>query len=292
MQRYTVLISIVRLIGVLAITAMLLSVNAPATTATPASTGYTVYIPLTTRPGPPWLERLNAYRIQAGVPPVYEDPNLSVLCLYHAIYMAVNNDLTFDQDPTKPNSNPLGQQCVESIPGSTLRRGHIWRLQNGTAVETQPIDFWMSLPLARVRLLYPYLEKVGFGFVAGVESPLRNTAAIEVTTGINQTDETYGGFPFPVKYPVGGQVDVPATAYPITVFWKRSDPAPNITTIILKVNEVDKSFNQSPLPAPYTGVVITPTEPFPAGAKVQVTISGTHNGNPVNETWTFYTTAP
>ena len=76
-----------------------------------------VFLPLIVRPIPPlpddWLGRVNGYRARAGVPPVTEDATLNDNCFQHARYMAENDHITHNQNPSLPYASPEGQICAQ-----------------------------------------------------------------------------------------------------------------------------------------------------------------------------------
>jgi len=99
-----------------------------------------VFLPLIARPIPPlpddWLGRVNGYRLRAGVPPVTEDATLNDNCWEHARYMAENDHITNNQDPSLPHYSTKGQICAQN--------GNAW-LAWGTAWQPRDaIDGWMG----------------------------------------------------------------------------------------------------------------------------------------------------
>lgn len=249
-----------------------------------------VYIPIAVRPAPPLsedpIERINGYRLRAGVPLVVSDPVLVGNCVLHAHYMAQNNERTPREDPNNQFYTPQGAACA---PNSLT-----WFLRESPAQSYQPIDTWMELPNLRPWLLYPFLERVGFGFISLQGPPLRSAAALDVISGIN-TDKTYDGLVWPIKYPSEGQTDVPATAYPITLFWKRNDPQPTIVSTQLRVvngGAIDHTSAQLNTGASGPkGVVVTPRAALPANSWIEVTIVVEYNNTQSTYTWAFRTTS-
>jgi hypothetical protein len=111
----------------------------------------TVFIPLVTNSLPPlstnWLERVNGYRLRAGVPPVHEDATLNGNCFEHARYMAENNHLTHNQNSSLPYASPAGQICAQ--------KGNAWLGWGNGWTPADAIDSWMRSVGHRLWLLYP-----------------------------------------------------------------------------------------------------------------------------------------
>lgn len=250
-----------------------------------------VYIPIAVRPAPPLsedpIERINGYRLRAGVPPVVSDPVLAGNCALHALYMALNNQRTPSEDPNNQYYTPQGAECAP--------KSLTWILRESPAQSYQPIDTWMELPNLRPWLLYPFLERVGFGFHSLQGPPLRSAAALDVISGIDTDNETYDSPIWPVKYPGEGQTDVPATAYPITLFWKRNDPQPTIVSTQLRVVGGDAIAHTSAQlntgASGPKGVVVTPSAALPANSLIEVTIVVNYSSTQSTYTWTFRTTS-
>lgn len=242
-----------------------------------------VFMPLIMRPIPPlpddWLGRVNGYRLRAGVPPVTEDATLNNNCQQHARYMAENNHLTHDQNPSLPYASPEGQICAQM--------GNAWM---GWGTSWQPrdaIDGWMESVGHRLWLLYPTTPTFGFGFYKNAQ---RSASGLDVLSRTRfNNDAAYSGWP--VRYPAPGQTDVPPTRYPITLVWPYFDQKPVLTGATLRaLPGTPLAHNATTdLPVGHRGIAITPVQALPANATIEVTVSGTYKGQPFTFTWQFRT---
>ncbi len=247
------------------------------------ATTSTVFIPLVTKSLPPlstnWLERVNGYRLHAGVPPVQEDATLNNNCFEHARYMAENNHLTHNQNPSLPYASPSGQSCAQ--------KGNAW-IGGGIAWEpAHAIDGWMRSVGHRLWLLYPTTPTFGFGFYKTANGA-RSAAALDVLSYFNDG----ASYPnWPVRYPGVNQTDVPPTQYLITLQWRYFGDTPVVSSTTLQVvggSSIAHSVSTS-LPVGHKGIVITPTVALPPSSLIEVTVNGSYAGQPFSYTWQFQT---
>jgi len=271
-------------LGCLVIIIVVVLVTLPVRVVAQSSSSPTViFIPIVSSTYPPlastWLERVNGYRVRAGVPPVNENSTLNGKCWEHARYMAENNDLTHNQDSSKPYASPSGQECAQ--------KGNAWI---GYGMNWQPanaIDSWMESVGHRLWLLYPTTTSFGFGFYT-INSGLRSAAALDVLTNFSE-GAGYAGWP--VRYPGPGQTDVPAKQYPITLHWRYFGSIPTVTTTNLTVvgGAAIPHTVTTTIPGNHKGIVITPTTSLPANSLIEVSVSGSYDGQPFSFTWQFQT---
>jgi uncharacterized protein YkwD len=243
----------------------------------------TVFIPLVTKSPPPlstnWLERVNGYRLRAGVPPVSEQAIMNSNCFEHARYMAENNYLTHNQNSSLPYASPAGQICAQ--------KGNAWLGWGNGWTPADAIDSWMRSVGHRLWLLYPTTPTFGFGFYTTANGA-RSAAALDVLSYFNDG----ASYPnWPVRYPGINQTDVPPTQYPITLQWRYFGDTPVVNSTALQVvggNSIAHSVSTS-LPVGHKGVVITPTVALPPSSLIEVTVNGSYAGQPFSYTWQFQT---
>ncbi|MCS7287738.1 MAG: CAP domain-containing protein [Roseiflexus sp.] len=243
----------------------------------------TVFLPLIARPLPllpdDWLGRVNGYRARAGVPPVTADATLNDNCFQHARYMAENNDLTHNQNPSLPYASPAGQICAQ--------KGNVWMGWGSAWQPRDAIDGWMGSVGHRLWLLYPTTPTFGFGFYRQSQ---RSAAALDVLSRARFGDDArYPGWP--VRYPAPDQQDVPATRYPITLQWPYFDQKPVVTGTSLRAlpgTDLEHTATTD-LPVNHKGIVITPNQAFPPNATIEVTVTGSYKGQAFSFTWQFRT---
>ncbi|MBO9316137.1 MAG: CAP domain-containing protein [Chloroflexus sp.] len=243
----------------------------------------TVFIPLVTKSLPPlstnWLERVNGYRLRAGVPPVSEQAIMNSNCFEHARYMAENNHLTHNQNSSLPYASPAGQICAQ--------KGNAWLGWGNGWTPADAIDSWMRSVGHRLWLLYPTTPTFGFGFYTTANGA-RSAAALDVLSYFNDG----ASYPnWPVRYPGINQTDVPPTQYPITLQWRYFGDTPVVSSTTLQVvggSSIAHSVSTS-LPVGHKGVVITPTVALPPSSLIEVTVNGSYAGQPFSYTWQFQT---
>lgn len=262
----------------------LVIVRSRTATATPTPTA------TPTRPPLPedWLGRVNAYRRLAGVPPVSDDATLNDNCFQHARYMAENNHLTHDQDPTRPYASPQGQICAQ--------RGNAWLGWGASLQPPDAIDGWMNSIGHRLWLLYPTTPTFGFGFYQN-QNVVRSAAALDVLSRARlDSDSTYTGWP--VRYPAPNQAWVPTTGtvgqgYLITLLWPYFDQKPALSSTSLRTSAGTPLAHTATtdLPANHKGIAIIPDNPLPPNATIEVTVTGSYKGQPFSFTWQFQTGA-
>ncbi|PMP76321.1 MAG: CAP domain-containing protein, partial [Chloroflexus aggregans] len=226
-----------------------------------------------------WLERLNRYRAAAGLAPVQEDATLSEQCWQHARYMAENNDLTHNQNPSLPYASQAGQRCAQN--------GNAWIGLGTTWQPVHAIDSWMESVGHRLWMLYPTLQVVGFGFYTTANG-VQSAAALDVLSNFNEGVDYPG---WPVRYPGANQQGVPATIYPITLHWRYFGNAPVVTATELRVvgGAMLPHTVSTDLPVGHKGIVIIPAQPLPALATIEVMVGGSYDGRPFTYRWQFQT---
>jgi uncharacterized protein YkwD len=230
-----------------------------------------------------WLVLVNQYRSQAGVPTVIEEQTLSDNCYQHARYMAENNDLTHNQDPSLPYASAAGQICAQ--------HGNAWL----GAVYSQPIwtvsdsvDGWMGSVGHRLWLLYPTTPIFGYGFYTADNN--RAAAALDVLSRAEfSKDPTYTGWP--VRYPAPGETGIPPVKFPITVNWSytQGDPQLNSASLTTVGGGAVAHQANTDLPGEHKGIQILPDVSLEPNTSYEVSVNGTYSGQAFTYTWQFTT---
>jgi uncharacterized protein YkwD len=242
------------------------------------------------QPNPPaggvptdWLGRVNYYRALVGSPPVTEDAVLNSNCREHARYMAENDDLTHEQDPSLPFASLAGQACAEN--------GNAWL---GSAFGTpiwahaDAVDGWVGSVGHRLWMLYPTTRSMGFGFFSAANH--RAGAGLDVLSRANfAADTSYTGWP--VRYPAPSQSSVPAEQLAITLNWRYFGPSPSVTSTSLRTEAGANIAHTATtdLDAGHKGVQLLPNGALPNNTVIVVEIAGNYNGAPFTSTWRFAT---
>jgi uncharacterized protein YkwD len=264
-----------------------------ASEATATDEAQLIYLPLIakedTTPPPPIepptddpFVYVNYFRHLAGVPTVTYDAILNDNCFQHARYMAENNHLTHDQDPSLPYASEAGQVCAE--------KGNAW-LGGATASPLwQPrhsIEGWMLSVGHRLWLLYPTTPTFGYGFYTAANN--RAGAALDALSAADFGADT--AYPhWPVRYPAPEQQGVPAAIYPITLNWRYFGPAPVVTASQLTAagSPIAHTVDTN-LPVNHKGILVLPSAPLPANTTITVNVTGTYDGAPFTYNWSFHT---
>ncbi|PDW04225.1 CAP domain-containing protein [Candidatus Viridilinea mediisalina] len=226
-----------------------------------------------------WIERVNAYRALAGVPPVSEDATLNENCQQHARYVAENRHLTHSQDTSRPWASPEGQHCAQ--------RGNVWIGYSGIWEPYQTIDSWMHSVGHRLWLLYPTTSAVGYGFYSNNGS---SGAAMDILSRANMdADSAYNGWP--VRYPEAEQRNVPPIAMPISLQWPYFDAAPILTSSQLRTASGTAISHEATtnLPSRHKGIVLTPDTNLPPNTTIEVQVQGSYLGQAFDLRWSFAT---
>jgi len=143
-----------------------------------------------------WLARVNFYRAMAMLPPVDEDPSLSVGPFEHARYMVHNDVIKHAEGPRDSWATLAGSEAaaVSNLAGSWQSEPDEWAIDN-----------WMQAPFHAVGILDPALRDVGFGIFRAPSASvgqLQTAAALDVVHG--RLPAAAGATRFPVLWPANG----------------------------------------------------------------------------------------
>lgn len=230
-----------------------------------------------------WLVLVNQYRSSAGVPTVTEDLTLSDNCYQHARYMAENNDLTHNQDPSLPYASPAGQICAQ--------HGDAWL----GAAYSQPIwtvsdsvNGWLGSVGHRLWMLYPTTSIFGYGFYTADNN--RAAAALDVLSRAEfRKDAAYKGWP--VRYPAPDETGIPSVKFPITVNWSYIGDTPQLNSASLTAvgGGAVSIHADAALPGNHKGIQILPDVSLKPNTHYEVSVSGSYGGQSFSYTWQFTT---
>jgi uncharacterized protein YkwD len=256
-----------------------------------AATGkeYLIHLPLLSSTADPLTDEetamqfLNYMRYHAGVPAAVDHFVLDNNCFEHARYMAENDLLTHQQNPRLPYSSAAGQVCA--------KRSNTWLGIQNLGKPWQPIDAlhsWRTSVPHRLWMLYPTTTVFGFGFYTSDDQ--HAGAAIDVLSRANfDADEAYKGWP--VQYPGPGQKNIPAIAYPITLNWRYFGEKPDLYQVQLTTaHGVSIPYeSNTDLEAGHKGIQVLPKADLPENSVINVSISGSYEGEPFIYAWRFTT---
>ncbi len=147
----------------------------------------------------PWLNRFNAWRLEARVPTLTENATYSAGDYDHAVYMVKNDLVTHYETPGTPFYTAAGDTAA--------RNSNIYVSSSTATTDVQAIDWWMQAPFHAMGMLDPRLAQTGFGSYREVKSGWNMGAAVDVLSG-----NPFTGGAFPVRFPGDGTTE-PLTSY-------------------------------------------------------------------------------
>jgi uncharacterized protein YkwD len=246
------------------------------------------------------LDRINRFRVAAGLDALVQDEELSRACQAHAVYMARNAEAERrdfnpnDEDPALPGYSRAGQRVA--------RDGYV-----GTAPfdPEAMFDGWLASFHYRFPLLDVNARRIGLGCAQG---PRQWHAVLELQSGPGRRRTE------PLLYPTEGQQDVPL-AYESG---EQPDPIPEskdrqagfpITAMFpagMKVIDVTAELTLDGAAVPfwlstpqrpveqgfqYNTVCLIARRPLQPGSTYRVRLAARVAGRPWTKTWTFRTSS-
>jgi hypothetical protein len=150
--------------------------------------------------GTVWLDRVNAFRASAGLPPVAEEPALSEAVGEHARYMVRHDRIEHGQDGRRRGATLGGAAAaaVSNLAGSTRDDEPDW----------WAVDLWMQAPFHALGILDPALTRVGFGIHRARGGFIQTAAGLDVLRG----RVPHASAAYPIVWP-GPGVTVPLAAH-------------------------------------------------------------------------------
>lgn len=249
---------------------------------------------------PSWLNTLNEYRAQAGVPTVSEESTLSAGCLQHTQYMVENQYVGHSENPALPFYSAAGLRCAQ--------KGDVFSSSTNRS-EAYTFERWITGPFHALGVLRPNVPRMGYGAVLKSGLPRPYAAALDMLSsqgnapftpyafpaqGARVTSLTYQGdeSPDPLQ-PCAGYIAPTGGPILLALGREHSQVAPQVTLLAAGNVMASCSYTAQNLTDPLgaallrnEGVtVIVPRNPLPIGA--QITVSSSENG--VTYTWTFTT---
>ncbi len=146
-----------------------------------------------------WLDRLNQWRVLAGLSQLTENTLWSSGDYNHSVYMVKNDLVTHYETPGVP---------YYTIEGDTAARNGNIEVNSSTSFsDQQAIDWWMQAPFHAMNMMDPRLTQTGFGSYREVKSGWQAGFTLDTIRGNSFTGGTY-----PVFWP-GNRVSEPMTTY-------------------------------------------------------------------------------
>jgi hypothetical protein len=147
----------------------------------------------------PWLDRLNAWRGNAGLLQLGENTTWSQGDYNHSLYMVKDDLVTHYEYPSQPYYSVAGDQAAQN--------GNIEVRSSTSFTDTQAIDWWMAAPFHALGMMDPRLSSTGFGSYREVKSGWQAGFTLDTLRG-----NSFSGGTYPVYFP-GNQSSEPLTSY-------------------------------------------------------------------------------
>ena len=179
------------------------------------SNEFTIYLPVvlhqeatldqTCLPGDEqWLCLLDQYRSAAGLGMISHDRAMSTAIDLHTHYMLLNpTQVNFhDEYEDKPGYTPAGQ--IAGGQSNMAKKG------GTTLSQLESMELWIGYPSHRYHMLHPDLITSGFDLSC---DPANCYSGLNIQGNLPPSYQISSAN---VVYPASGQVDIPATAFPIS----------------------------------------------------------------------------
>lgn len=246
------------------------------------------------------VAQINAYRAQAGLPPIQLDEKQSIGCMAHARYMVLNRDSEalaglnlHTERPDIPGYTPDGASCAQSAD-----------LAPSISSLSVAIDEFMASLYHRRPILNPGLGSIAIGY-----APLPDGSIAAAIMFINKDFFE----PRAVFYPADGQSNVPLAfgkefpdpvppegggGYPIRLQFLAFDTVTSVHATLTDAAGHDVPFSLSDPEHPATsfpqyGVVcLIPKETLLPGSSYHASVDAKWRGAPVHKEVRFSTLTP
>ncbi len=141
-------------------------------------------------PDRPWLDVLNDYRAESGLPPVVHDPQFDEAARLHSCYMLLNG-IGHDELPDRPGYTPEGDHAGNS--------SNVAVSSEQSYTDELHIDLWMTGPFHAIGILRPALNSVSYGTCDAADTPTdwRSAATLNVLDGFGGDNLAFRPVVFP-----------------------------------------------------------------------------------------------
>ncbi len=251
------------------------------------------------------VDKLNVYRVSAGLAAVTLDPKLSVGCLKHARYLVANEGQdallglnAHREDPKLPNYSKEGDEA-----------GAASDIGIGDYEPIDAIDAWMATLYHRVPLLAPNLKTIGFGCAKGRRQGW--ATVMNVQSGRDATPVHPVFYPAPdqsgvaLTFPISGEEPNPIpldpdnrAGFPVMAILPRAMPLQNVTGKLTTLDGAEvpcwlsspeKPANPKHANAQGNVACLIARDPLKAKTTYQAEFQGTLAGKAWEKKWKFTT---
>ncbi len=167
--------------------------------ALPALAHSPIHIATTPAAAGGWLDRLNSWRANAGLPSLSENPTWSQGDYNHSLYMVKNDEVAHQEISSHPYYTVAGDTAA--------RNSNIYVSSSTTTTDESAIDWWMQAPFHAMGMMDPRLTQTGFGSYREAKAGWDMGATLDVIRG-----NSFSGGQYPVYFP-GNNLTEPLTTY-------------------------------------------------------------------------------
>lgn len=143
--------------------------------------------------GPQWLQYLNQFRAQAGLPHLVEDSRLSEGAANHSYYMVANSSISHNEDSSLSGYTDSGLQAG--------RNGNIAVSGLAGVTYNWPIDYWVSAAFHIIPMLDPTIIYTGYGDYNDATSSFGMAATLDIKSSPHTDPST---IQYPIMFPRDG----------------------------------------------------------------------------------------
>ncbi len=252
------------------------------------------------------VNRLNSFRLLAGLPPLNLDPAATEAAQHHVTYTALNSgDLSaFTRGP---HIEILGKPGFtgETPYDRMVAAGYAWpggsEIMHYWGDPIKSVDGWMATIYHRMLALDPKATEVGYASGYG------STCVDVMDFGFGPENGSMPPPPYPLAYPADGQTGIPLAwdgnetpspipsnasrpvGYPFTL--QGIGGALHVEAIEIKsMNGAPIALHPNPMDCPaYNCYALIPVSPLKANTTYRITARGRVGEASFNRTWTFTT---
>jgi hypothetical protein len=142
-----------------------------------------------------WLDRVNAVRAAADLPPIVEDVAWSAGSHLHSRYMVKNDYLGHDEDEENPWYTPEGRAAAQN--------GIAYTNDAYDTSGQRGLDALLTTPFHLVNVLDPRLVKAGFGWYRENKENYQAGATLDVSRGLSW--RAAAAAEYPIIFPGDGK---------------------------------------------------------------------------------------
>ncbi len=256
--------------------------------------------------GDPVIDRVNMWRVIAGIPGIAKNAELMRAAQSHADYYIANADHpsmaqigVHREQPGRPGFT--GESIFDRAKAAGYAGNWIDEDISLSTDAVDNVDMFVTTVFHRFALLHPSSVAVGYGVASG-----NGREITVINIGLDRSHQP--GVDLPAVYPAPGQSGVPRLWYA----YESPDPVPGLPRPVGSPLTVSFLLGQNVEWGPVTlapanggpvevvvvesrwrrSIGITPVKPLLPGTEYFASVSGGVDGRPFSKTWSFTTARP